>query len=93
MLQKLAALFRQGHDGGAVRAIQRRDRSDEAGVPKSFEIAVPKIAWAALVIAEVVGRDHPERADGRQRADLRPPQGVRSIVPRSVDPLAIWTVR
>jgi hypothetical protein len=47
---------------------------------------------ALVVVAKVARRDDPKRADGRQRARFRAPQGVLAI-PSIVDDLSVRSTR
>jgi hypothetical protein len=66
--------------------------SDEPLLAEVSEVARPWIGRTLVVVAKVACRDDPKRADGRQRAGFRAPQGVLAV-PSIVDDLSVRPTR
>ncbi len=50
-----------------------------AAIPEGIDILVPRVQGPIVPVAEVLGWDNSERADGCQGATLRPAQRVFAI--------------
>jgi len=89
-LQHVPTLFRQ-HDRDVSAATQALG-SDEPFLAEVSEVARSRIGRTLAVVPEVACRDDPKRADGRQRARFRAPQGVLAV-PGVVDDLSVRAAR
>jgi hypothetical protein len=66
--------------------------SDEAFLTEVAQVAAPWIRRTIVVVAKVARRDDPKRANGRQRARFRAPQGVLAV-PGIVDDPSVRSAR
>jgi len=64
-------------------------RLDQAAFPEMPQVASTPVQWPAVVIAEVARGDHPERADGGERAALRSAELVRAVAQGHLVTLAV----
>ena len=74
--QTLAAV---GEEHCHVPLTRHPSRVDEAQFPEVAELGVPRVQGPIVAVAEVLGWDNTERADGRQSATLRTAQRVLTV--------------
>jgi hypothetical protein len=89
-LQQVPTFFRQ--DDRHVPTAGQPLGSDEPFLTEVSEVAAPWIGRTLVVVAQVACRDDAKRADGRQRARFRAPQGVLAV-PGIVDDLPVRSTR
>jgi hypothetical protein len=87
-VQDDAVPFREGDDDRPLAAIDWGYGADETSTPQTLRIAVPDVARATVVIAAIVSRDDPKRADRGQCWDLGSGQVIVPVL-RDVDPLML----
>ena len=87
LVEEVTPLLRQ-RDHMVAPATQA-GRFDQAGFPEMPQVAAARVQWLAVVIAEIARGDNPERADGRERATLRPAELVRAVAQRDLLALAL----
>jgi hypothetical protein len=66
------------YDGDILVAVDR-NRANEALLAKVSEIALARVGWPAVVVAQVARRHHAERADDAQRTGFGTAKGVLAV--------------
>jgi hypothetical protein len=89
-LQQVAAAF--GQNDGDVASASESDRIDQTLVAQVPQVAGARVAWLARLVAQVAGRHHPKRPDGRERARFGTAQRVLAIA-AVVDDFSIAAAR